>query len=949
MNTMPLRKNLLGSAVLAALLLGAPQAVRAQDAEAAKSADDKSVTLDAVVVTGSRIKNKNLFSTTPVTVVTPESLKLSGTLSVEEHLNTLPQLVAGNTKSSNVFGDSDATSTLNLRGLGAKRTLVLVNGKRFISSGANGVVDVNNIPASLVERVEIVTGGGSAVYGSDAMAGVVNFILKDRFDGLALDAQYGVSGEGDAAVKSASFTFGGSGDRSTSWMNVTHEERELLRGNQRPLSRYALTDSNAGFIRTGSASRRGGTLLAIPTPNGSGGFSNRDYALDNLVPRPYVAATDAFFDATGDYAIQTPLDRTNVYGRSTFKLTDQATAYLDVTYNHIFSASALSPTGANVRETWNAPPMPANASWISPEIRALLNARPNPNAGFAVRFLAPDSFPKREIAYTRDIYRILGGLKGEFGSGWAWDVGYAYSHLNSTEVTKGDISRRMVVEASTPSPLDPTKCANLNPACSLLTSLTDWTPAQVAYLRSDNISSVSGTEKNVTAQITGDLFELPAGKVGTAFGAEWRSVSSVDSPAPILSDFISAGFGERSATAGRFDVKEVYGEASVPLLAGQPFFEYVGLEVAARHSDYSRAGGVNTYKFGGEWRMNSSVGLRGVYQRAVRAPNIMELFGGASQTFPQTIEPCSASARPTGAVAALCIAQGIPASQIGVYQQNGAAIAGLLISNDHLQPEKSDTLTLGVVITPDALPNLNITADYYDIKITDAIERMAGGALGTLNACFASLDNNSEFCRTFTRSPGNYEIDNFRIPLANVGSLRTSGVDLAGNYRWNLDGFGIGGKGSRVNLSVLATWVQKNTFQANSTSAVVDRVGTVGGDTAAIPRWRANTQLGWSSGDLSLIWSTQYLSSVKDRKYANALTAGKTDPKAGITHPVVKAYLYHNLNAAYTFGKYTVTGGVRNLFDKSAPLLSSPIEGNTDQNTYDVIGRYFYVGASMRF
>ena len=140
----------------------------------------------------------------------------------------------------------------------------------------------------------------------------------------------------------------------------------------------------------------------------------------------------------------------------------------------------------------------------------MLNARPNPNAGFAVRFLAPDSFPKREIAYTRDIYRILGGLKGEFGSGWAWDVGYAYSHLNSTEVTKGDISRRMVVEASTPSSLDPTKC-------SLLTSLTDWTPAQVAYLRSDNVSSVSGTEKNLTAQITGDLFELPAGNVGTAY------------------------------------------------------------------------------------------------------------------------------------------------------------------------------------------------------------------------------------------------------------------------------------------------------------------------------------------------------------------------------------------------------------------------------------------------
>jgi outer membrane receptor protein involved in Fe transport len=902
-----------------------------------------------VVVTGSRIRTKNLVSSTPVTTVNQESLKQTGTQSVEAYLNTLPQLVAGNTKSSNVFGDADATSTLNLRGLGAKRSLVLVNGKRFIASGPGGTVDVNNIPASLVDRVEIVTGGGSAVYGSDAMAGVVNFILKDKFDGMEVDAQYGLSGEGDAATWSASTTIGGAGERSSGWLHISHEERDLLRGNQRELSRYALTDNGSTFVRTGSASRRGGTLLAIPTPNGSGGFTNRDYALDNLVPRPYVAAQDAFFDATGDYAIQTPLERTNVYGRATFEATDRAEVYLEATYNHIYSAAALSPSAPNVRQTFNAPAMPASASWVSPEIRALLDARPDPNAPFSVRFLVPDSFPKRDIAFTRDIFRAIGGLKGEWDSGWAWDVSYSYSHLNTTEVQKGDVSRRTIVEASTPDPLNPTRCANGNPACSLITSLTDWTPEQVAYLRSDNVSTISGTEEIAAAQLTGDLFEMPAGALATAFGAEWRQVSSQDNPAPIVRDFISAGFGERSATAGEFDVWEVYGEAIVPLIADKPFMDYFGLEVAARHSEYSLAGGVDTYKGGGEWRFNPSWRLRGVYQRAVRAPNINELFGGATQTFPQTIEPCSASANPTGAIRDLCIAQGIPADQIGVYQQNGAAISGLLVSNSSLEPEESDTITLGVVYTPEALPRLNVTVDYYDIKISNAIERLAGGAIGTLNACFASLDVDSEFCRTIRRSPSNYEIADFRVPLANVGALRTSGVDLAGQYSWDLDGFSFSGAGSRLSVAALATWVEKNTFQANPSAAVVDRVGTVGGDTAAIPEWRANTDVTWSTGGLRVTWSTQYLSSVKDRKYANALAAGNANPRAGITHPEVSDYLYHNFNVAYDAGQYSVFGGVRNAFDKGAPLLSSPIEGNTDQNTYDVIGRYFYAGASVEF
>jgi len=927
----------LKSTVAAVALMGAASPALAQGSE-----------VEEVVVTGSRIARQDLISSSPVTTVSSDDIKVVGATNVEEYLNTLPQLIAGATKSTNVTGQADATANLNLRGLGAKRTLVLVNGKRFMASNQQGIVDVNNIPASLVDRVEVVTGGASAVYGSDAMAGVVNFILKDKFDGVMFEGQYGLSGQGDAQDWSGSLTVGQSGEKASVWLHVNYEDRSTLRGTERELSRYSTIDSNGVFVRSGTAGRVGGTLIGIPTPNGTGGFTNRDYALDNLVPRPFIAATDTNFELQQDYAIQIPLKRTNVYGRATYDFADQVRGYAEFSYNNVDSRAILARTAPNIRETTNVPGLPANASFVSPEMRALLNARSNPNAPFAVRFEAPSQFPKREIAFTRDMYRVLGGFEGKLGD-WSWDASYSYSHLSTVEVQKGDISRRTFVEASTPSATDPTKCASGNPRCVLVTNLTNWSPALVNFLRVDNLSTTELTEKILQANISGSPFALPAGDVGIAVGVERRSVSSADNPAPVLLDFASAGFGERNTTTGEYDVSELYGEAIVPLLSGLPMVDYLGLELAARYSDYSTAGVVKTYKAGGEWRLNGDVRLRGVYQRAARAPNIAELFGGLVNTYPSMTDPCSRTANPTGAVAALCIAQGVPASAIGSYQQNGAAIEARLVSNPNLQVETSDTITVGGVWTPSFIPGFNLTVDYFDIKIENAIERLGGGPQGTLAACFASNDVNNPFCKTFTRSRATYEIIDWGVPLANVANLRTSGVDIAANYGWTMDNWGIAGEPARMRLALIGTWVDKNTFQANPSAPAVDRVGTVGGDTPAIPEWRWTGQLGYSSGGLELSWQTEFLSKVKDRKYATAIAAGAANPKAGIAAPEVDAYFYNNVRAAYSFDRYVVSGGVRNLFDKQAPRLSSPIEGNTDPNTYDVIGRYFFVGLSAKF
>lgn len=929
------RYALLKCGVAAAAVLAAATPAMAQDVE-------------EVVVTGSRIARQDLVSSSPVTTVTGEDLKVVGSASVEEYLNTLPQLVAGATKSTNVTGQADATANLNLRGLGAKRTLVLVNGKRFMASNQQGIVDINNIPASLVDRVEVVTGGASAVYGSDAMAGVVNFILKKNFDGVQLEGQYGISGQGDAQDWSTALTVGASNDKASAWLYVNYQDRAALRGDARDLSRYSTIDSGGVFVRSGTAGRVGGTLIGIPTPNGSGGFTNRDYALDNLVPRPFIAATDTNYELQKDYAIQTPLQRTNVYGRGTYDFTDSVQGYVEFAFNNVKSAAVLARTAPNIRETTNVPGLPYNASFVSPQMAALLAARPNPTAPFALRFEAPSQFPKRDIAFARDLYRVMGGFEGDLGD-WKWDASYSYSHLATTEVQKGDISRRTFVEASTPSATDPTKCASGNPRCVLVTNLTDWSPALVNFLRVDNLSTTELTEKILQANISGSPFSLPAGEVGLAFGVEHRNVSSADNPAPVLLDFASAGFGERNATSGEYEVSEVFAEAIVPLVADLPFVDYLGLELAARYSDYSTSGKVETYKAGGEWRINGDVRLRALYQRAARAPNIAELFGGLVNTYPAMTDPCSRTANPTGQVAALCVAQGVPASVLGSYQQNGAAIEARLVSNPNLKVETSDTVTLGAVWTPSFVPGLSVTLDYYDIKIDDAIERLGGGPQGTLASCFASNDVNSDFCRTFTRSRTTYEIIDWGVPLANVASLQTAGIDMTANYGWTVDGWGIGGEPARLQAQLVGTWVDKNTFQANPTAPVVDRVGTVGGDTPAIPEWRWTGQLGYKSAGLEVSWQVEYLSSVKDRKYANAILAGASNPTAGIAAPEVEAYVYNNVRAAYAWDRYEVSGGIRNLFDKQAPRLSSPIEGNTDPNTYDVIGRFFFVGLSAKF
>lgn len=939
------RHSLMLTSALAVLALAGPVQAQNVAPEGAAGGED-------IVVTGTRIRSRDATSSSPVVTVSQADMKITGSTSVEEYLNTLPQLVAGATKATNNAGASDASASLNLRGLGAKRTLIMVDSRRFMPSSQDGVVDINNIPTSLIDRVEVVSGGASAVYGSDAMAGVVNFILKDKFEGLELNANYGISERGDAQEWDISGVVGAVSDdgRASAWLSVSYSDRTGMSANSRDWARTMLTDQAGVFVPTGSLGVPNGMLVGIDTPNGAGGFAKRNYILD-ASGNPRLAGPSDFYNAQKDFLIVTPLKRLTIYAKAKYSITETIRAFAEASFNDNRSAAQFSVVAPNIRDSATAPAMPASAAFITPQLRAILNARPDPNAPFNFRFLAPGQFPPRQKLYDRNLYRIIGGLEGELGARWNWDASFSYSRLNASETLIGDISRNEIVEASLRDPANPAKCRSGNPKCVVIDNFANWTPQQVSFLQHDLHNQLTISEKVAAVHMTGEALKLPAGPIGVAIGAEYRKTSSDDRPDSFLANFDSAGFAERTPTRGSFDVWELFGEAIVPILRDQPFARSLNLELGGRYSKYSNSGSIWTYKAGLNWQPVEDLRLRGIYQRAVRAPNVRELFGGQMQSFPTLTDPCSASQKPTGNVRDLCIAQGLTPAQIGVYQQPSASIELRFVANPSLKPEQSDTYTLGAVFTPRFLAGSTFTVDYYNIRIDDAIDRLGGGAQGVIAGCFASNAIDSDFCKTFRRSALTGEIVDFRIPLANVARLKTSGIDFSAQYRFQADGIGLDGDPAKIGLGASATWVAENSIQTNPATPAVDRVGTVGvNSNSADPEWRGVLQASYASAGFGLIYRTRYIGKVRDAKVLAAELRGVANPAAGIARPYVGGRWYHDLNLTYKIGTaYTFNLGVRNLFDTKPPLLSSPIEVNTDPSTYDAVGRYFHTGVTLKF
>ena len=941
---------------------------------------------EAIVVTGSRIVRRDLTSTSPLAVVQDEEFKLSGAVNVEQVINTLPQVVPGATSFSNNPGGGVAT--LNLRGLGSARTLVLVNGRRYVSFDTSQTVDLNTIPQFMIDSVDVVTGGASAVYGSDALAGVVNFRLKQDMEGIMVGGQYGITSRGDGRRYQVYGAIGSSfaDGRGNVTAYAEYSKRRSVFQSGRDFSTFALGDDGDGLSPGGSATTdRGrftvpgtaiigddpdgpdGPLEAPTAPRGAGNF-NTDLG-DGLGANFGTPGVSDLFDDPGDlfnYApdnfLMVPQERYLAGAYGSYEISDAITAFTELTFVNNRVANELAPTP--VTGTFNVN-LAAVEDYLSPaDFAALQQVDANEtaiNAARALAGLAPLFGPSaaagtvqmginRRITETgsrntldeRNAFRVLAGVKGPAFGDFNYEAYYSYARTRNANIQAGNISRsafKSQVESGAINVFGPN---TLSPAdvdsISILAQNGEVSVLQVAQ-----------------ASLTGSLGNLGMGadNIGIAVGAEYRKMSAQFIPDTALSSGDVIGFNAGDPTAGAYNVKELFGELRIPIIADRPFFYRLEVNGAARYSDYSLkdVGGVWTYAAGVEWAPVKDLTFRGQYQRAVRAPNVGELFGGQANGFPGITDPCSDrnEDNQTPELAALCIATGVaPSDVFGAIQANDQAEA-VFGGNPDLQEETSDTYTVGAVIRPSFIPRLNIAIDYFNIKVENYISTLGGGLGGVLDLCYNVIkDANSIYCQTIAagRNPDTSEIgtgDNKPLILnANVAKIETSGVDFQIDYSLPLN-FGLFGPDSKLSFFTLATYTGHNKFFAvQELDDFTDCAGKFGLSVCGQPQPKLKwaSRLTWLDGPLTSSVRWRHVGPVRD-----------DDP--GTEYVVERLKPYNVFDATLGFDvteNFNLTAGVNNLLDKKPQLIGDNQEqANTYPSVYDVLGRDFFISASLKF
>jgi iron complex outermembrane recepter protein len=886
------------------------------------------------VVTGSRVHNIAAEASSPVVTIDSDALALSGAPSPEGFLNRLPQVAPSANANTN---RGDGIATVDLRSLRPARTLVLVNGRRYVPASGVGIVDLNSIPTSLIDRVEVVTGGASAVYGSDALAGVVNFILKDSFDGMGLKVQSGLSEQGDGETLLAELAFGTgiAGGRGNVALSASYYMREEIFAGARDLYRVSINGGSA-TLPPGRIENLG--LNPNPPANVFLGGTNtsRDYvftANDGIKgfvnALPTVTPGGDRYNFTEKEFLQMPQDRVTLGALGHFQLTERTESFLEAFFaeNRVEGRMAESPFT-------NGRLSPTNS--MMPQIaRDMLAQRPDPDANASFVRVLTELGPRRQMRNT-DTYQVNVGLRGDLWDEWSWEATYGYGRTEQENTIHGGGSQSRIDASLLGCPAGTAAVLG----CRLIDFFgpNSLTPADVEYIRIDSAKDTTTfTRSNAIASLTGPLFELPAGTVQAAIGAEYREDRFVFSPDDTKIRGDLAGFARAKPTSGDFDVSELFGELIVPIVRDAAAAQELALEFGARLSDYSSVGEVSTYKGGFTWRPIEDLRFRALYQRAIRAPSVFELFQGGDLQFITFLDPCAtvlatgASApAPSASVAAICQLQGLADPRTAGFTQVSRTIEVLFLGNDQLNEETSNTWTAGFVLTPRFAPSLDISVDLFRIEIDDYINRAFGGITGTINACYASGVttlaelNAHPACNLLFRTASGELRSN--LPLANVQTLETSGLDLRIAYQLDLARLGAPSLGA---LTFIGNLTYLDTYETLGR----DFVGLVSQDFGANPQKRSYADIVWNRSRLEARLSWQRIAGMKEQ----------------LSQRPIAAVNYFNLTGTLDVNdSVQVYAGVNNVLDKDAPIFPNQIQ-NSDVSTYDVVGRFFFLGANFTF
>ncbi|HWA00276.1 MAG TPA: TonB-dependent receptor [Caulobacterales bacterium] len=1008
--------------VLAGLALCAASPAFAQSAQ---TANDQAVNSDEIVVTGSRLANRGFEAPTPVAVIGQDEVQFSGTQNIENLLSASPQFVPSTNGGATANTVPGGNANVNLRNFGPQRNLVLVNGRRFAIQGPDQTVDLNTIPSALVSRTEIVTGGSSAVYGSDAITGVVNFIMRDDYEGLEASYQRSWDSPTETPTDSIDLTFGGNIDNGRGNVTISFNylnRRPITRAEMGGWTRDSLSDGCVtaasyrsdgagvpltpgagqtcrqaggipGFIAGGSGDIPNGRWSGIPIP----GSSSSNVGLDNAysaaglsgmgafgftfndagsTARPALDPQDRYNLALENYLV-VPQERYMVNAFSHYDFNEKMTGYLEVHFSNNTVNQQLAPT--NIGGTYllnvNNPYLSAQMQEVLHQLDLRETSTTSVVTGTSTYTNAPNDglaalthgrrlveLGDRFNSSERVAWRVAAGFRGDLGDlsenflhDLHYDLYYLYARTDETDLQTGNASKSRfqaaLLSQGANAPVCNTFGANMSAACvnAIRISATNVTKAEM---------------QGAAATLTGSLFDLPAGPIDFALGTEWREQSARFVPDSFLASGDVVGFNPALPTNGSESVEEVFGEVRVPILAHLPGAERLNLNLAYRYSDYDLkgVGGVDTYSYGLEWSPVEDLTVRGQFQHAIRAPNVGELFGGNATNFNNATDPCGALAANTSTtVRNLCIATGVPTANVftaAVQSTSGSLIPNVSGGNPSVGPEESDTKTFGLVARPRFLPGFVASVDWYDIDLDGAIAPLGGGLANVLNICYNIVqDANSQYCQAIQRNPADGSITQpyaVQLTNGNTGGIKTSGVDFAASYEHDLP-WGVLNESSTLTVTTNWTHVDELIFtpiQAfpNVTNDCTGAFGQTCGE--PVPEWKGVTRVTLSNGPLALSLRHRYVGEVTDDRYALPLARGATPPAYdSLSKPVIDAQHYFDLSFRYDVGEtIEFFGGVNNIEGKDPPVVASAsIRANTWPATYDILGRQFFLGATVQF
>ncbi|MGD9966050.1 MAG: TonB-dependent receptor [Hyphomonadaceae bacterium] len=965
------KRLLIGASVLAAVIGATPAA--AQDAEEFVEEEEP------IVITGTRLVRQDFDAISPVTTLSAQQIELTATLTADTLLNELPQVVPGNTRTSNNAGGEDF-ATVDLRGLGTNRTLVLVNGERVPVASTFGSVDINTIPPSLISRVEVVTGGATAVYGSDAIAGVVNFVLKDDYEGAELNLTYGSELEtGNSSEVELNGLVGGdfASGRGNLTAYASYYSRDGVFQSEYDYSRVAgAACSNAGVPivcdNVSEAIANGWTLLApagsatppwgvinndganpfrnlsvlLPATFGAGttdtncdgvpgGAVNGGFLSFNdagqLMPRnfagfcgiPERSAGSTRYNFAPDNYLILPAERIAFTTNGYYRITDDLRLNLFFTYSNSQTDIQLAPTPAGGFVVNLTPGTQALIQANAPDLWIALQSRPNKLAPFTInrRFTEVGD---RDGSFENNTFYFLAELAGDLSANWDWTLSGSYGHVLFSERLRNGVKRSAVNQGLascqdfTGAPLGPPALPNCVPID--LYGPGTLTPAMINFVRLDNFGRTTVEEGRLTGFIRGDLFELPAGPVATVVGFEYRDLyaSERHDNDQRLGDTI--GFNAIQDQEGQIDVYELYAELALPLLRDAPLAHDLSLELGYRRSNYSSAGEIDTYKFGGEWAPTEWLRFRAMSNVATRAPNVFELFQAGDEDFTEYDDPCNDG---QGNNAACIAAPGDAAINPAVYPgfvQEFEFADALAFGNPDLRPESADTLTYGVVVAPDwpLLRDFRMSIDYYRIEITDVIARLGGNFF--LNDCYVNL--NTVSCSRIHRDPVSGEVSLIDISRSNQDSLSSEGYDI--QVEWSAP-LGPGQLTINELYSILESFTF-NGFEFAGTSSTI--VGT------ALSDYKSVLSVSYDIGDWTVFGRWTY---VPEMDY---IFGGGVTPAA--------SYIDASLRWDVT-DNFTITANVDNVLNEAPPQIRFALQSNTDPQVYRVLGRTLTLSGRYRF